>query len=693
MSVAKIIITFSDDLAVDDYISFKRWIVTDSSLPTTMIETFKAIKSQSYEVTTPTIPDEYVAGAKSAEAFMNAFITDYNSGLIYDIGSGISYGLTNNQVSIEMVNEEWDFYDFITNSVNVSAEITNVNVSLFTLESVVETPNLSSVCNWFDLTITASEPIKSLSINGNISTVDTPNITKSVGLIRGTSHVVKIISEDDDIVYVGTFYYDFLSEDNINVSIYQQQVGATIDVQVDNSEGLELEYSIDNVTWFFQDIFNGFTGQDLGDGAVYVRDQFGCLKFKSYEVTDVGTIAPYLEISKVNSIPFLVREVIDNVDTFKNDENSLSFEDDSITNYCDDIVLFNKTDYPSTIQIHSNFDEIEVLLRKDDLTEQSISLTKLTSNLNRFMYMDAIIDRYSENKTRVYFETGNIYDEFGVITDTYSLNGNLPDFATLGEYINIEGIGTRRIDDVFFDSSIGKKVIIVTYNYTDLEHTFTKVYSTYNLLPFECYEFSIDWSILDVAIYDIVITNTSVINGTVIHQSENISLKESHNKIVGIRYFNNNNRDIFYKFGQENFIRVPIINQYNKSKQEFEINLQDNSASVTNSDVRFVKHFDFDDRARLMAEQLVVALSSKFIYINDIGYIKDGEIEMNPIDFINMYLVKADMLKTNKNYSTKYGNSYSGLDYPVLDDINGTNESGINEIPKIITDGTNFIKS
>ena len=80
---------------------------------------------------------------------------------------------------------------------------------------------------------------------------------------------------------------------------------------------------------------------------------------------------------------------------------------------------------------------------------------------------------------------------------------------------------------------------------------------------------------------------------------------------------------------------------------------------------------------------------TKFVFIDDIGYVKDSDIEIEKIGFTNMYSVKADMLKTNINYGTKYGNSYSGSDYPAVGDGDG----GITDIPQIITDGTNFIKS
>jgi hypothetical protein len=687
MDFSKITITFGEDCVNDNFVSFKRKVINGDGSYILLIETFKPIRTQNYELNTPQSTNN--DGSASALEFANYFNIDYNIGGVYEVNVVNSVTGIFNTVEIKCKTDKWEFFEFFRYDLFITATITNYIPTTFALVSAIESAN-TDICNYYDLSITATEPIKSVSVNGLITTVDTPNSLKEVTLIRGISQVVKIIDVNDVEVLVGTYYYDFLAEENIYVSIYTQQIGATIEVDVLNANSLNLEYSLDNVNWFAN---SSFTGQPLGIGTMYVRDQFGCLKSKSYEVTSTGTINPYLEISKANSIPFVIREVIDNIDTFENDENSLGFEDRNIINYCDDMVLFNTTDKPTTIQIKSNFENIDVVLRKDDLTETPIVVTKLTSNLNRFTSMDAIIDRYSENKTRIYFESGNIYDEAGDVIKPYTLAGNLPDFALLGEFVDIEGIGTRRILDVFYDNSIGKRVIIVEYNYTDTEPSVVKVSSTYNILPFECYRFTIDWSLLDEAIYDIVITNTDTINGTVIHQSENIDLKTKHNQTLGIRYFNNNNRDIFYKFGQENFIRVPFVDYGTKSKQESVINLQDNSASVIDSDVRFIKNFEFDARSRLMAEQLIIALSSKFVYINDIGYIKDSDIDIEKIGFTNMYSVKADMLKTNKNYSTKYGNSYSGSDYPALGDSGELTDNSITNIPEIITDGTNFIKS
>jgi len=91
-----------------------------------------------------------------------------------------------------------------------------------------------------------------------------------------------------------------------------------------------------------------------------------------------------------------------------------------------------------------------------------------------------------------------------------------------------------------------------------------------------------------------------------------------------------------------------------------------------------------------MTEQLEIALSSENVFINDLGYIKDGDVDISNIEGTNMYAISANMLSTNITYSTK-DKGVNDDDYLAVGDDN-INADEL-EIPTIITDGTNFIKS
>ena len=99
-----------------------------------------------------------------------------------------------------------------------------------------------------------------------------------------------------------------------------------------------------------------------------------------------------------------------------------------------------------------------------------------------------------------------------------------------------------------------------------------------------------------------------------------------------------------------------------------------------------MNEFKFDALSNRVKEKLVVSLSCENVFINGIGYVKDGSIDVSNIENTNMNEVTANMLKTNINYTTfKQGASGSSL--------NDVDLAGKLLIPQIITTGINFIKS
>jgi hypothetical protein len=221
--------------------------------------------------------------------------------------------------------------------------------------------------------------------------------------------------------------------------------------------------------------------------------------------------------------------------------------------------------------------------------------------------------------------------------------------------------------------------MIVNYVYASTEPVATIVESVYDVLPYEIYEFVIDWSLFSIGKYTVVITNTDEINGTVTDSSERISLLTEHLNTLAISYSNNNNKDIFYKYGIMHFIRIPYVKFMAVQQDENEINITDDNSVVVESTVHEKNEILFDVLTDQLMRKLVVALSCENLSINGIGYVKDGNISSENIDNTNLYEVKATLIKTN----VAYNNYQSGIEI-------GT---GTFDIPQIITTGTNFIKS
>jgi hypothetical protein len=279
----------------------------------------------------------------------------------------------------------------------------------------------------------------------------------------------------------------------------------------------------------------------------------------------------------------------------------------------------------------------------------------------------------------IYFESGNTYDTFDQITGSYTLGGNLPEMATIGNVIGLGVYGNHEIVDIVYDETINKKAILINLFYDGLPIAWT-VKSIFDLLPFEVYEFELDFNTIGNGLYDVLITNTDALSNDIYHLSPNILVEDSHSDTVGIRYFNSNNRDIFYKYGIEHFIRVPIIDFRAGVQDENEINITDLSTEVVASTVTELNEIEFDAVSVSMFRKLAIALSCKYVFINNVGYAKSGQLEVENLNKTNLISVIAKMIKTNRNYSINRQGQV-GIDSGYVDF----------NIPAFITDDDTFI--
>lgn len=667
MANSRVLISFEDTTVEGDSISIYRRRYGDTGIRVKMREVFAPVRTRNGLVELP--PSADPTGEVSANNFLTAFNIDYNGSGLFTI-TYLPTGL----VLIEFVEEGWEFTDLeiVTGTAfRINGTITNDEGSVFRLVTEEVTANINQ-CNFYDLEITATEPIKSLWVNGTILTEGTPNVYKEIDLIRGVEQEVKIIDVEDVYRDVGKYYYDYLTPENITITSNKSTIGATVLVEVENTEGLSLEYSLDNVNW---SRINKFTGQENGTKTMYVRDQFLCLKSKEYTITDFSASAPYFFVSEANSIGFKNQELTNSCTVPKNHLNTLNFQNERNLSACDYIKL--QTCDKTTIQFKSNYENNLATLRNEDNPDSNISVLKKSTNLNNFKSLDGLYYKYSEGKTGIYFENGNEYDENELKIGTYTLNGDLPDFAIKGEYITIKDVGTFKIEFVTFDDNIKKRVIVINYEYSgSIESEI--ISSIYDLLDFEVYEFTIDWSLLTDGIYDILIEVEDAEKGKLEYLSENIDLAEEHPNTLAIESYNDNNRDIFYKYGIKHFTRIPFIDLYSVPKDETEININDVNSKVVLSTVHFIDRIIFQEMPEYLMNKTTIHLSLEYVKINGIEYVKDNSVKTEKLKFSGLYSFEADMLRAGESYTNRE-----------TDD----SEFGSIEISAIINTGNGFLKS
>tara|TARA_R110000851_G_scaffold132988_3_gene267598 strand:+ start:295 stop:1443 length:1149 start_codon:yes stop_codon:yes gene_type:complete len=354
----------------------------------------------------------------------------------------------------------------------------------------------------------------------------------------------------------------------------------------------------------------------------------------------------YLEVPVSNSIPFVKVEDADNLIIFNNDSNLFSFENQNKISYASNFI-YEKKDIPS-LQIKSNFDNIQAFLRKEDETEEEIFLLKKSNNLDKFQKMDCIAYPHSSGRLAIYFETGDYYDENNVVLSSYSLNGNLPEFAKIGNYVQIDSLGFHEIISILIDTDINKKIIIFDQAYAIGGNTLTIISSTYNLLDFEVYEYYFNFNEKEEGYYDVHIKASSSDQQKEENLlSENFLIQEKHENTQSISYYNNDNRDMFYFYKIRNNLRVLFSEIERYVKQESEINIDDDNAQIIKSFLNFGYNFIVEDLTQKEADILLVAICSENVFINGFGYIKDGEPSLEKTERTNIYKLDFKMIKTN----------------------------------------------
>lgn len=675
MAGAKLIITFLRDAFVGEYISFDITKI-DTATTVNCIETFVEGDPRTNAFTIPVI-DNLGGGTTTTALYRYYIAIDYSFFYVTT--------LSPNTIQIEAINKYFEFSNVLFEGDDlIEYQIINLTPATFLLTDVV-TSAADDVCGDVKLSLDTTELIKKIKLNG--VQIETNNFSKPylIDLKRGIINNLILENADGQLISYPPSYvliFASFSVSNIKVDIKNKlNGGATVTINVFSSVyintigNLTFEYSLNNIDW---QVSNIFTGQAPGDYTAYVRDQYGCKKQVDYVVDSFGTRLPFFFLSKANGINFSEQVDFDDINIFKNDENTLSFQSLSNVKYCEPI-LYNIGDKP-IIQFKSNYNNITAVLRKEDLTEVNLIINKRTSNLNRYESMDAVYYKYDVGLLGIYFENGKTYDKFGFENGQYDLSGNLPDFAIIGQYIGLKDLGYFEIIDVLYDYNIGKKSIIINYLYDGIPVS-TIIESIYNLLPYEIYEFEIDFSDFEVGLVDVLLTNSDEANGTIYHLSENIYLKHNHEETLHIKYYNENNRDIFYKYGIQHFIRVLFSNITGGIKDDSEINEGDLTVSLNNSSVREVNTFLFTDLTTERMRTLSIALSCKNVFINGCGYVK-LELSHNPIDGTNLHDLEAKMIKTNINYNNnRQGQIGVDEDYVSFN------------IPSLIKSGNGFIKS
>ncbi|CAA0144143.1 conserved hypothetical protein [Tenacibaculum maritimum] len=685
MTYSEIKIKFNEDLIEDSVVSFlikNRLSPNDNGL----------LLSQKW-VTVRTGPNQVAAGnptpilkkgERSAINFIRSFNLDNNS-------SGENYEVTRNinEVFIKSKIPEIQFSNGIairvlknlfkeTISLEVNFTYNNFIGNIFKINKYEFLPSSTS-CSHVKLKVTASELatkiISPIPIDNNNKNPIEFELLRGNGL-TGSFLFLDFQNANGQRVFKKISLPNILSSANLSLQVNNSPNGATIIVNVRNSINLNLQYSLDNRNWKSSNVFDSILP---GDYKIYVKDDLECVISKNFNVDEFGIKELYFEYSKSNSIRCVKLSEGGVISDKRIDENRLSNEDDVDLVY-KEIYPFAKKDIITT-QIKSSYSNISVFLVKNNL-EYSIPVNKKSNNLRLKDSRDAFKFNYGNGKTGIYFVAGKRYDfDTGIDLDNdYSLNGKLPEWAKIGEYIKIDS-GWFEIENIIPSAEKQAEVLVInTLSYTWIE-TVVKVGAIYNREKYEIYEYSINMSEYLGECFTIKIINKDDNFSELIYGSEEIAVKEKLEGYSEFIYSNDTNTDIYYATGIEHKAWVKIDDISDAPIGKMESTITDTKALLLNGTVNEGKKLKTFPVTRGRMIQLYRAFFHRHFFIEGTKYVLSEEPEVEGrLEDTNLYVINATLIKANELYKSKSFDS----SIPIT--------GGLLELPSFIKVENSYIK-
>jgi len=671
MIYSQIQITFNEDLPLEAFMQITANITPPSTL-VDISEVWKNLRVGPNQVTqgAPTS----IPGERSAINFASAFNLDYNSSEAFTVTQ------LSNEVTITSTDSRFTFISAIAvdnteTSLDVEFAITASSGTEFQIESVQFLPG-DDECSEVEVSVTTTQ--LATKITAPFLLEDNEDNPFTFMWPRNQSFNLNCENVTEDTAsQTGVVTPSFFDISAKEVIINNSPSGANLTIYLNSASDLQIQYSLDNAIWQES---NSFTGLVPDNYTVYVRDQFGCKQNFNVLISESDINSPYFQIPKSNSIRYANQIVWGDAANYKNDDNTLSFQafakDKRLAHK--EIQLFQSADIITT-QFRSNYAENLAKVIKADLTEVVLSVIKKSNNIGLKEKRDAKIFSYASGKTGIYFITGNIYNyDTDVVTGTHNLNGTLPDWAVEGNYIKI-GASFYLIESIVYDDSRNSDVIVFSNPYSGTANANQIVGCIYNLKNYEVYEFEIDMvDYLDERIQVRINANDPNFQDLV-NISEFIDVAVRYEQTVDIHYWNENNTDMFYATGIKNRIRIPIMDVIASDDEESENHKTDTNSVLLSAEFYEGDEFEFEPQTKEMHRKTKLALSHKFVFIDGVQYIKNGNFESEKLEDSNLYSLKVKMLKAGEPF---INNSNNGFEF------DGSSE----EIPGLIETESGFMK-
>ena len=475
---------------------------------------------------------------------------------------------------------------------------------------------------------------------------------------------------------------DVLRSSNISVSIFNTPNGANATVNLSAKYGLTLEYqlvdSVGNLSgWQTSNVFTS-----LSDGVytVQVKDTFGCTAESGFQVSvfspDISVTEAYSYIAKEMSIRFKKDQVWDYNSIYKTDDNTLSCEED-VQNPYRHTHLFQTQDQITT-QFLSNYANLEVNVINEDGTKDSQTVVTRSTNIGATDKRDATYYDIDGTKTGVFFTSGKKYDYYnGNFEENYTLNGALPNYGFVNNYIYLDSLGWFQIVDIIYNDDYDADVLVINYTYTGLKADII-VSSIYNRENYDVYEFNINMSAYEDKNIQVEVLMTDDSFGESNYLSEIINVKERQEGTIEAIWYNPTDTFVFYSTGLKNKARIPYELFTSSDDSELTIHKTARTVMMIDSNSYETKDLELTPITNAIKQQLTKAFLHKELYLDRVKYVSNTTPETEPIKFTNLYNFTAKVQKTGIVFNSEWdgeGNSIQDA-----------------ELIGILQSGTNYLK-
>ena len=607
-------------------------------------------------------------GDLSALRYQQAFIYDYNGGNNFTV----TYN-GGNSVIIEAKKTNIEFFGELTNA-GVTFTIENEpQVPTFFIDSVVNLEAATDKCTNVKVRVECSDIIQDLLLPVQILGVNATFV--EFDYVRGTNFLVRVDNgiETRDQSHTTPF---FLAEPT--VTVVNSPTGATATASIQNTLS-GLTYSLNNIDYQSSRSFPGLAD---GNYTMYVKDTFGCVKSTGFSVSEftpvVGVTDPFAYISNSNSIRFKKDELWDNNTIFKNDGNTLSYEERGelllpfIHKFTDQDVV--------TTQIKTNFEtvDIKVINCTNDTEDFPVAIQK-TANLDKVDKRDAIGYVFDSGFYGIYFQTGNLYEDnapVNTVKGTYQLFGNLPEWGKIGNYVQVNDGAYAKITDIQFVESLNSQVLVLDTSFAP--ETSLIVRCQYNVFNWDAYEFDIDMSSYLNKEIQVVVELTDSNFDSVTFISEKIQVYADLSHQMTIQAKSSENNDVVYQTGIEHIVRADIDLDGLADESELEIHKADDNVYQLDGYSYAKRTVVFTRVSTMIARQLRRILTLDDIKINGVRCAIESVDSPERIGISNMYRLSATY--------------YEVVERPTTSDVSTDVDLDILDIPALVQGNGSFIK-